>query len=364
MEKTDSTPVTDEPTAGQPRSFGVSDPVRAIISRAVAAVMITAIVFELYAYLTKFTIRSIYVHTPWMNDPYDTFVTFAVFFVPLAFLVMLIRLPLCRHDQPLPVERARDLIRCGRLILIVVLATVIAEWVAVIVRSNRSAWGSTTPLAIGLLALVTIVTGVGTASLLAASRRVPRHIADPAAPDWLGDLLLTVRLKSGWLGPFARNADRLAVWLDNAVLAHIRRHPLLTSAVLSALFGLAFAVIQAVGEGIPFGQVFIFYLVVGGCTMYAFLVIGGRYLDLVGRAPRQGGLSHRIYDSIVMGCAALPAAVAFRFSVWGAIGLHGETLDQIWALFLAGFVLFFAVTFGIETVAERRRPPPRTPGCT
>src|SRR4029077_13770166 len=118
---------------------------------------------------------------------------------------------------------------------------------------------------------------------------------DATAPDWLGDMLLTVRQESRRLGPAGKNADGLTRWLEERVLARVGRHPLLAGAMLAGLFGLALATGQAIGEGIPLGQVFVFYFTAGGCTMYAFLVIGGRYLDLVRSDQPSTGVTRRFY---------------------------------------------------------------------
>jgi hypothetical protein len=342
--------------ADQPGYLVVGDPARPFIGRAVFRTLIAAGVFELFAYVAKW-VNPLYVHTPWMNDPYDTAVSFTVFFVPLVVGFSLIRIPLCRRNQPLPIQRARDLLRGSVLVIATALITLLADWISVAVRSNRANWDDATGVAIGLLALTSIVVVQAAVDVRRAFSELPGSSLDAPASDWLGDFLLTAMQRSGWLGPGRRTGDRLLRWLDRQVVTLIRRHPLLTAATAAAGFGIAFAGAQAFGEGIPLGQVFLIYFGVAAGAMYAFTVAGGTYLGLVRSDRRAQGARRRVIDAVVTGCAALPVAIAFRYALWSAAGAHGEGLGQIWVLLLLAFTSIFVIVFAVESLARLHGPP-------
>ena len=100
----------------------VGDPIRPILGRAVKLTLIAAITFTGFAYFAK-AVPSLYVHEPWQNDPYDTFVSFAIFFVPLLAAVSFVRFPLFKKCQALPIQRVGDLLRGCRLILGIAVVT-------------------------------------------------------------------------------------------------------------------------------------------------------------------------------------------------------------------------------------------------
>ncbi len=102
-------------------------------------------VFVAFAFAAK-EIRVLYVHSPWEDDPYDAVVSFTIFFVPLLIGLCIVRVPLCRRQQPLPISRVVGLLRGSRVVLGAVLLTLIADWIAVAVRANVAAWNSSTAL--------------------------------------------------------------------------------------------------------------------------------------------------------------------------------------------------------------------------
>jgi hypothetical protein len=104
--------------------FAPGDLRRPAFGRAVIVALLAAQAFEVFAVATK-EVPPIYRHVPRADDPYDTFVSLAIFFVPLALLAAAAGLPLCRRAEPLPaarvkrhrpggVARRRPLVRHGR----------------------------------------------------------------------------------------------------------------------------------------------------------------------------------------------------------------------------------------------------------
>ena len=63
-------------------------------------------------------LKPVYEHAPWLNDPYDTLYSFAMFLVPLATAFFLVQVSLCRKAEVLPAERARSVLRGCRVAVI------------------------------------------------------------------------------------------------------------------------------------------------------------------------------------------------------------------------------------------------------
>lgn len=76
-------------------------PARASARSALLAALAGGVMFTVFAYVTT-QMRSVRSGSPWQDDPYDTVVTFTMFFVPFLVLLMTLRLPLCRRGEPLP----------------------------------------------------------------------------------------------------------------------------------------------------------------------------------------------------------------------------------------------------------------------
>ena len=157
--------------AQHPEPAGVlaaGDPRRPAIGRAVFGTLLAAAVFSAVTGPVK-QIAPLYDHAPWLNDPFDTAVSFAMFFVPFIAACCLARVSLCRRAAPLPVTRVRDLLRGCRVVLAATAVTLLAEWVSVAIGENRGEWNGATWLQVGLLALMTALAIRAAVSL----RRVP-----------------------------------------------------------------------------------------------------------------------------------------------------------------------------------------------
>ncbi len=343
--------------ASLPASFAVGDPARPVIGRAVFRTLLAAAAFVLFGYGLK-EIKPLYLHTPWMNDPYDTFVSFTIFFVPLVAGLSAVRIVLCRTSGPLPVQRVRDLLRGSRLVAGTVAVALLADWVSVVLRANRAHWNAVSGLEIGLLVVTSLLTARAALALRSASARMPAdRAAAGAPPDWLGDLLLAAKVHSRLLGPWHAGADRLAGWADRHLVTLVRRRPLLIAAIGSAGFGLAFAGAQAFGEGIPPGQISAMYFIVSAGAMYAFMVTGGAYLGLVRAERPSTGLRRRLADTAAAACAALPIAIAFRYALWALAGSHSESLPHLWSLLLLSATAAAIVVFTLESLTHTHRAP-------
>ena len=103
---------------------------------------------------------SLFDHAPWLNDPFDTVISFMILLVPLIAVLCVPRLLLCRRSEPLPATRIRDLLRGCRVLLAGVGLTLASEWVSVVIGDNRAAWNGATWLQVGALALLSAATVV------------------------------------------------------------------------------------------------------------------------------------------------------------------------------------------------------------
>lgn len=183
------------------QAFGtlvVEDSRRLLIRRAVFATLWASGLFVALA-ATK-EVKPVYNHAPWLNDPYDTFVSFTMFFVPLLVGCLLVQVSLCLRSEPLSVRRVVVILRACRVAVAVMSIELASAGVAVVVGANRSVWtAASTGVEVGLLCAATAFTIRAIIRLL----RVPRlpSPADDDVPDWLGDAVAVARREGRWLGP-------------------------------------------------------------------------------------------------------------------------------------------------------------------
>ncbi|TMB91186.1 MAG: hypothetical protein E6J45_06845 [Chloroflexi bacterium] len=291
-------------------SLAAGDPRRARAGRAVLDTLLVAAIFAPYALGAK-EVPAIYQHVPWRDDPYDAVVSFTVFFVPMLAGLILLRIPLCRNDTPLPVSRVVGLVRACRVTLLAVLLTVGGEWVAVALRAGGSSWDWRTGVAIALLTVVTAAAAVAYFRVQRAVKQLPRwRVHDALDPDWIADAVVVAEQLAGWLGPFRTAAVRVLRWLDAHIVDETRRHPITAAATLALLFGLALAASAAREHG-P-APVLLLFVGVAASGMFAFIVSTGTYVGLVRSVQPSRGVRRRVIDALVVSAASVPVTLAFR----------------------------------------------------
>ncbi len=219
--------------------IAVDDPWRGRLRLPVLGTMAFALAFFLYAAPLKET-SAVFDHAPWLNDPFDTVISFMMFFVPLMALACMPRILLCRRHEPMPASRIRDILRGCRVVVAGSTITLAVEWISVAIMDNRSAWNELTALQIGLLALMSVadlllilrLRQTGLPTLITG-----RTQAVAAHPDWLRDSFLFVWQYDRWFGPLRRpfrtSLDRIAMPLESLV----RKHPVWMAAAAGAVFG-------------------------------------------------------------------------------------------------------------------------------
>jgi hypothetical protein len=343
---------------------GLADPGTRLAGRAIGASLLAAALFEAVTFVSKQTLP-VYDHVPWLNDPYDTAVSFALFCIPLLVAPSAVRLLAGRRSEAVPTARLTDLLRAAGISLAVVAATASAEWAAVALGANKPAWNAGTGVQVGLLAAFSAAAagcagGIGKAS--AALRRVSEagradwpHGAKTETSDWLGDLLEVAVLGVRWLGPARRPARRLLGWAGRTVLPAIRRRPLLTAAGLGAACAAAITTSQSVNEGYGFGTSLLFFCVVTA-GVFAFLAGTGAYLRIV-RPDNRGRGTRRLVRATVLASAAVPVAVAFRATLWALAGVdpRHSGLPALWLLLAAAAAITFGLSLAAESLVTGRR---------
>ena len=328
--------------------------------RAIGASLLAAALFEAVTFVSKQT-PPVYSHAPWLNDPYDTAVSFALFCIPLIVAPSALRLAAGSRSDAVPAARLADLLRAAGIGLTVVAATMAAEWAAVALGANSAAWDSSTGVQVGLLA----VFGAAAVACAARLRRAGTELrragetgrpggagcpdgAMTPTPDWLSDLLEVAARSARWLGPARQPARRLLGWTGSTVLPAIRRHPLLTAAMLGAGCAVAVTTSQSVNESYRLGTSLLFFCVVTA-GVFAFVAGAGAYLRIV-RSDSRGRRTRRLVRATVLACAAVPVALAFRATLWSLVGADPQHsgLPALWLLLAAAA----ATTFGLSLAAE------------
>jgi hypothetical protein len=317
--------------------FAPGDARRRPMGRAVRRGLAAALLFVLFTALTK-EIRAVYDHVPWSEDPYDTFVSFALFFVPLSVVAAAGRLLLCRVGEPLPEARVEGLVRSVHLALGLSLVTLAADWAGVLFT-----WPAARPdaLELGAIAALAVTSAVVVAGA-AGLARVHLPGSGSMEPDGLADAVALLRLVGHRVSRFRRPADWAATLGETRLAPLVRRRPVSSAAILALAFGagLVLAAVRAEGVapvlGLTFG--------VAACGMFAFVVVAGSWLRLVAGAP-SSALHRRLVAAAAAGTAAVPASLAFREATWDVLGSGGARgLEDLAVLVtIAGLVTFAAV---------------------
>ena len=339
--------------------LAVGDPSRPLIRRAIIGTLLAAVVFSVTAGPVK-QIKVLYDHAPWLNDPYDAFVSFAMFFVPLLTVGCLARVLLCRRAEPLPVQRVTDLLRGCRVVLGLIVVTAVAQWVAVAAGASRALWTGATWLQVGFLAVTTALTVIALVRLGQVPRRGPGRgrPGEPGAADWLADAIVLLAQQSRRLGPLASPAGAGLSRIERHVAAPVRRHPLWAAAAAAAAFGIVTGGFQAIREGYAAGPALLTISLLG-CGMFAFLVAAGGYLGFIRGPSILTGVARRLLDAGVITCVSLLAALAFRNSLWWVVGSNATAAGLPALVLLLGITALavFALVLALETVLRSHQGP-------
>ncbi|HEX4428790.1 MAG TPA: hypothetical protein VHZ96_05930 [Frankiaceae bacterium] len=172
-----------------------------------------------------------------------------------------------------------------------------------------------------------------------------------AAEDWLGDAIVVARRESRWFGPFMTHVTSVIAWCDRTVIARLRRHPILGVALASLAFGIGVGLNQGIREGyFPASTLLTVGLLT--CGMFDFLMLAGSYLGVVHSGAKLAGAPRRLIDATVVACIAALVALAFRNSLWWAIGTNANSArnGQFAGLLGIAVAIAFAAGFAVESV--------------
>jgi hypothetical protein len=341
----------DAGRSNERQQLAVGDRRRVAIGKAAFSTLWTAIAFFVFTVPTK-QVKPVYEHAPWLNDPYDTLYSFAMFLVPLATAFFLVQVSLCRKAEVLPAERARSVLRGCWVAAAVMTATLASCWTSVAVGADRAQWNDSTAPA--LVVGLAVVTGLDIRAVVMLIRapRLGRSGASrsEAVDDWLGDAILAARRESRWFGPFRPLATSVIAWCDRIVIARLRQHPILGAALASLAFGIGLGLNQGIREGYFLASTL---LTVGLLTsgMFAFLMLAGSYLGVVRSGAPLAGVRRRLIDATVIACLTAVVALAFRNSLWWIVGANANSAGngQFAGLLGIAVAAAFAAGFAIES---------------
>ena len=327
-------------------------PARPVVRSALTASALNAVVFTVFAYVTT-QVKAVRHGSPWQDDPYDTVVTFTMFFVPIVTALIVPRMLLCRGNQPVPLHRAAQLLRASVVAALLVTATFATDWAAVIAGADRSLWDSGTPWLISVLALVSVLVAVNWVMLARTRGFLPRPDEDQVPGDWLDDARLLVDRVAARV---PQPTSRFAAWLDRTdAIGWIRRRATLVVAAGSLAAGLV--VSTALSRENGFGALFFSETAWFGGGAYAFGMIANAVLRLTARPPR-GRLRQALHNAAIAGAAALPVSLGLRGDILVATGLNSirSTPASITVLTFVSALLTGTVVFaGMMMTRPSRR---------
>ncbi len=309
-----------------------------------------AAIFFLYAAPVKET-PWLFDHAPWLNDPFDTVISFMMFFVPFVALLCIPRILQCRRSEPLPTARIRDVLRGCRVVLASVSFTLVIQWISVFIHDNRNAWNNATWLQIGLLSVMSCCTLVLVG--LVRNTRSPRLAtvqSSSTSPDWLSDATAWLMAQSYVFGPAQRFIIRGLTFFNDTVAAIARRHPLWSAFGFCMIFGVGVGITQGVREGY-FLSVTVVASLLLAVGMFGLVTVSGSYLGLIRASKPSYGIRRRMIDALVITCVGVLFPFALRYHLWWIVGNSNVTagLSQLTELLLLFAGGIFAAAFAIET---------------
>ena len=321
---------------GNPTVIPVGDEIRPRSARALLLSAGCATWFTVFAFAST-QLPSVRAHSAWQSDPYDLVVTFTIFAVPALLLLGVVRVQLCRRDEPLPAFRLRGMLRLAQLALLLIACTATTDWVGVLDAAPSLLNDS---IATGLLVALT---GVTVSAAVVATMLARLSAGRTGDDDWLAEVgpiadLIEKRAPAAGrqLAAVLRVADRHLVNGPGG----IRAHPFRCAAVTAVAAGLLVSGGLALREGQSPG-LFALEALVFASGAYALMALANHSLRLAPLPAPRSRRRRAVRVGLVTGCAATALALGCRDLVWSRLGF-GTSVDSLGALYAivgAGFAL-------------------------
>ncbi|QGF23475.1 hypothetical protein [Raineyella fluvialis] len=283
------------------------DVIGAQVRRAVVGSISLAVVFTLWVVLSKES-RTVEAQLPWQDDPFDILTSFDFVLPPVVVAVIVTRSVVLSSPGPTPIRRALELLRACAVLMALCGVTELSYWVAVLLGLHRSEWDTSTGWAIGGLSVLSVAT-VGAGMWLARATGAIRKSGQPSPhPDWLDDAVAAAVIVAGVSGPLRNPAQHFVVWVDQHVVALIRRRPALAGLALATVLSLPFVIVKWRVEHYPAVLLVLSFLLPVE-AICAALWVAGRIISIPASARRQHPLGSTV---AVGGCLGGVAVFAFH----------------------------------------------------
>ncbi|MGI8415335.1 MAG: hypothetical protein ACR2P2_03840 [Nakamurella sp.] len=323
-----------------PQQLAVGDRTRCIAAAAIATSVLAAAAFTALAAVTT-QLKGVRAGSPWQNDPYDTVASFSEFAVPALSVLILLRCTLNRRFEPIPRFRVQQLVRGCLVCTVLIVGTVIVDWIGVATLADHALWDGATRWLIGALAAISVLAAVGLLLGSRAARTLPLG-TQSGTGDWLDDARELLR----------RNGLRRL--LPDRATVFVRRHLVLAAGLLSLIAAGGVVGAMAVGEGWTDPALIGYALSVSWMSYFAFYLICNAAMRIAARPPISP-LRGAVEVSAIAGCLAAQVAVAFNNSIPAMLGRRGHvaTVGQLAAVTAVVAVVAAAITFSVMVARPR-----------
>lgn len=330
--------------------LAVGDPARSRAGSAITASLGIVAVFAAVTAISKET-PALDLRRPWQDDPYDVAVSLDFVILPLLVGIGVLRVQLCRRNEPLPARRLLDLLRVASAALAVSMVTELAEWIAVFRGQNWAGWTAATTWQVAGVALLTAATIRAWIRVRSATRTVTYATTAGPQPDWLADAVALGHRAVRMGGHRTEWAHGIVDWTDTKLITRVRAHPIAAAGLLAVLLGSPIITAKIVLEGYRAPLVLLSFVFVTA-SLFAFVVAVGTYLRVV--APRNAKTPPWV-STLLAACIAGATAFALHDTLLAQQTVPGLSALFFGAAFAAGAASAVAQTLWRHFANPRRQ---------
>jgi hypothetical protein len=121
------------------------------------------------------------------------------------------------------------------------------------------------------------------------------------------------------LGPLGTVPTRVVRYVDQGVVPAARVRPARAALLVAVAFGLAVARSQGLLEGGLAWRPLLLYTAVASCSMFAFLLLVGSYLQVLGPGRATSRRGQAAVRAVVVAAASVPVTLALREQIAGLV---------------------------------------------